>query len=255
LCRLFAVAYSLALFAAAAPVVAADCPGHPAALGTSRVITVDPAHLPRVGTMQYRHTLPLRNHEVVLTFDDRPLPPSTTRVPDTLGAECVQATFFIVGSMAKAHPDLVRRANAEGHTIATHSQHHRVLGRASAAAVERDFESGVELVAAALGNGKAVAPFYRFPGLGRSATLEQYLASHGVLAWSADFEGDDWKHISADQITARVLARIESKDRGILALHDIQPATARALPRLLIAGPTFSHRHVVPTAFGVTSRR
>ena len=157
-------------------------PGHPAALGTSWVITVDPTHLPRVGTMQYRHTLPLRNHEVVLTFDDGPLPPSTTRVLDTLRAKCVQATFFIVGSIARAHPDLVRRANAESYTIATHSQHHRVLGRASAAAVERDFESEVELVAAALGNRKAVAPFYRFPGLGRSAALEQHLASHGVMA-------------------------------------------------------------------------
>jgi peptidoglycan/xylan/chitin deacetylase (PgdA/CDA1 family) len=219
--RLLALACSLALFAAATPVMAADCPGHPAALGTSRVITVGPAQLPRVGTMQYRHTLSLRDHEVVLTFDDGPLPPSTTRILDALRAECVQATFFIVGNMAKAHPDLVRRAHAEGHTIATHSQHHRVLGQASAAAVERDFETGVELVAAALGNRKAVAPFYRFPGFGRSAALEQHLASHGVMAWSADFEGDDWKHISADQITARVLARIERKGRGILVLHDI----------------------------------
>ena len=46
---------------------------------------------------------------------------------------------------------------------------------------------------------------YRFPGLGRSAEVEQYLATRGVMVWSADFPADDWKHISAKQVTARVL--------------------------------------------------
>jgi hypothetical protein len=50
--RLLTFACSLALFAAATPAVAADCRGRPAALGTSRVLTVDPAQIRRVGTMQ-----------------------------------------------------------------------------------------------------------------------------------------------------------------------------------------------------------
>ena len=146
--------------------------------------------------------------------------------------------------MAKAHPDLLRRAHADGHTIATHSQQHRVLGQhASAAEVERDFESGAEMVAVALGDRKAVAPFYRFPGLSRSAALEQHLASRGVMAWSADFGADDWSG-TADQISARVLARIERKGRGILVLHDVQPETARALPKLLRALQA-RHFHIV----------
>jgi peptidoglycan-N-acetylglucosamine deacetylase len=186
--------------------------------------------------MQYPDTLPLRDHEIVLTFDDGPRSPHTARILDALRAECVKATFFMLGNMAKAHADLLQRAHTEGHTIATHSQRHRVLGqRATAAEVERDFESGAELVAAALGDRKAVAPLYRFPGLGRSPTLEQRLASRGVMVWSADFKADDWSGISADQITARVLARIDAKGRGILVLHDIQPETARALPKLLRA--------------------
>ncbi len=53
---------------------AADCPGHPDALGTSRTIVVDPRQYPIIGTMQYAKTLPLEDHEVVLTFDDGPLP-------------------------------------------------------------------------------------------------------------------------------------------------------------------------------------
>jgi hypothetical protein len=53
---------------------AADCPGHPDALGTSRTLVVDPREYPIIGTMQYAKTLPLEDHEVVLTFDDGPLP-------------------------------------------------------------------------------------------------------------------------------------------------------------------------------------
>jgi len=50
-----------------------NCPGHPGALGTSRVLALDPAQYPRVGRMQYPNTLPLNDKEVVLTFDDGPL--------------------------------------------------------------------------------------------------------------------------------------------------------------------------------------
>ena len=231
--------------------MAADCRGRPAALGTSRVLTVNLAQIRRVGTMQFPDTLPLRDHEIVLTFDDGPLPPYTARVLDALRAECVRATFFVLGGMAKAYPSLVRRAHSEGHTIATHSQSHRVLGHGVPEAdVKRDFERGVEMVAAVLGDRNAVAPFYPFPGLGRSAALEQHLASHGVITCSADFVAHDWTHISTDRITARVLARIERKRRGILVHHDIQPATARALPRLLreLRARHFRIVHAVPAS-------
>ena len=61
---------------------AENCPGNPDALGTSRTIVVDPSEHPRIGTMQYEETLPLRDHEVVLTFDDGPLPPRSSQVLD-----------------------------------------------------------------------------------------------------------------------------------------------------------------------------
>src|SRR6201985_3592720 len=70
---------------------AADCPGHPDALGTSRTLVVDPREHPRIGTMQYLETLPLADHEVVLTFDDGPLPHNSNQVLDILAAECVKA--------------------------------------------------------------------------------------------------------------------------------------------------------------------
>ncbi|MGY3621562.1 peptidoglycan/xylan/chitin deacetylase (PgdA/CDA1 family) [Bradyrhizobium sp. USDA 10063] len=53
----------------------ADCPREDM-LGTSRVLAVDPKAYPRVGLKSFPETLSLADHEVVLTFDDGPRPPS-----------------------------------------------------------------------------------------------------------------------------------------------------------------------------------
>ncbi|HEX8827031.1 MAG TPA: hypothetical protein VF778_02855, partial [Xanthobacteraceae bacterium] len=54
---------------AAGPQADTNCPGNPDALGTSRVLSLDPTQYPRVGHMQYPDSLPLNDKEVVLTFD------------------------------------------------------------------------------------------------------------------------------------------------------------------------------------------
>jgi len=95
---------------------AADCPRQ-GTLGTSRILSVDAATTPRVGLKEYPQTLPLEDHEVVLTFDDGPWPPTTPRVLAALAQQCARATFFLIGKPASEHPDLVRRIAAEGHTI------------------------------------------------------------------------------------------------------------------------------------------
>src|SRR6476469_8767078 len=104
--------------------IAAECPGHPDALGTSRTLVVDPHEHPRIGTMQYRETLPLKDHEVVLTFDDGPLPKYSNQILEILAAQCVKATFFLVGRQANANPEGVRKVRNAGHTVATHTQNH-----------------------------------------------------------------------------------------------------------------------------------
>jgi peptidoglycan/xylan/chitin deacetylase (PgdA/CDA1 family) len=213
---------------------AAECPGNPNALGTSRTIVLDPAEHPRLGTLQYDESLPLNDHEVVLTFDDGPLPPYTSRVLDTLAAECVKATFFLVGKMALGYPKVVLREYNEGHTIGGHSQDHPfTFAKMSVDQAAKEIEDGFDSVRTVLGDPKAVAPFFRIPGLLRQKPVEDYLASHGYATWSLDFLADDWTHISAQEIIRRALERIEARGRGILLLHDIQPATALALPTLL----------------------
>ncbi|HXY21475.1 MAG TPA: polysaccharide deacetylase family protein, partial [Burkholderiaceae bacterium] len=103
---------------------AEPCPGNPDALGTSRVLTISPSDFKRIGSMQYTQTLPLNDHEVVLTFDDGPIPPYTNVILDTLASQCVKATYFLVGEMAQAYPSIARRIYNAGHSIGTHSQNH-----------------------------------------------------------------------------------------------------------------------------------
>src|SRR5215468_9355044 len=94
---------------------AQTCPGNSEALGTSRVLTINPGEFTLLGTIQYKQTLPLKDHEVVITFDDGPLPPYTNSILDTLASQCVKATYFLVGQMAHAYPSVVRRIYNEYH--------------------------------------------------------------------------------------------------------------------------------------------
>jgi peptidoglycan-N-acetylglucosamine deacetylase len=222
---------SASLIGAAA---AAECPGNPGALGTSRTIAVDPTEHRRLGVFQYRETLPLNDREVVLTFDDGPLPPYTNHILDVLAKECVKATFFLVGRMATAYPHLVKRAHAEGHTLGNHSQNHPFsFHRMTVDQASREIESGFTSIRAALGDPSGVTHFFRIPGLLRQEPVEAYLASRNYMTWSVDFMADDWTRISASEVVRRALGRLETRGRGILLLHDIQPATALGLATLL----------------------
>jgi peptidoglycan/xylan/chitin deacetylase (PgdA/CDA1 family) len=239
----------LASFAFGTPAVAGECAGNPNAIGTSRTIVVDPRAHGRIGTMSYPETLPLRDKEVVLTFDDGPLPPYTSKILDILKSECIHATFFIVGSMAKAYPALVRRAYEEGHTIGTHSMSHPLAFRKlTEEQAKAQIEDGIAATTAALGDPSHLAPFFRFPGFGRTNAADAYLASRGIMAWGADEPADDWKKISSDEIARRAMRRLESKGGGVLLLHDIHARTLAALPTILkeLKARGFHIVHVVP---------
>ena len=213
---------------------AAECPNHPDAIGTSRTLVVDPTEHPLVGAFNYLESLPLEDHEVVLTFDDGPLPPYTGRVLDILASECVKVTFFMVGQMARAYPDLVKRVYAEGHTIGTHSENHPfTFARMAVEKAAREIEDGFDSVRSALGDPKRVSDFFRIPGLLRQDSVELYLTAQGYQTWSVDFVADDWRHINDKEIARRAISRIEARGKGILLLHDIHKMTALALPQLL----------------------
>ena len=235
---------------AQAPAPARSCPGNPDALGTSRVLTINPGEFIRIGSMQYKQTLPLNDHEVVITLDDGPIPPYSNIILDALDKQCVKATYFMVGEMARNYPSIVRRIYNSGHTIGTHSQNHPLgfqhLGTQS---VERQVDGGIASTINALGDPKALAPFFRIPGLGRSNIVESFLSEHRLVTWSADIDTNDWwRGSTPSQIVQRAMRRLNAKGRGILLMHDIHPATAMALPMLLKELKAGGYRvvHVVP---------
>jgi peptidoglycan/xylan/chitin deacetylase (PgdA/CDA1 family) len=229
---------------------AADCPGHPDALGTSRTLVVDPREHPRIGTMQYRETLPLKDHEVVLTFDDGPLPKYSNQILKMLDDECIKATFFIIGAQAKANPEGVRKLIAAGHTVGTHSMNHPLtFDRMPIEKFEPEIDGGIAWTSAAMTDPtKQLAPFFRIPGLMRAEGVENYLISRGIQVWSADFPADDWRHVSSDRVYQLAIQRLEAKGKGILLLHDIQARTVAALPKIIRDLKARGYRivHVVP---------
>lgn len=243
----------LALSASAA--FASEC-ANPNAIGTSRTIVVDPRDHTRIGTMSYVETLPLAEKEVVLTFDDGPRPPYSTKILDILAAECVKATYFVIGRNAREYPAVVKRIVDEGHTLGTHTQNHPYRGLRDIPAEEglKEIDDGIASTLWALGDkADKLAPFFRYAGFGNTTESEAYLAEKGIMVWGADFPADDWMRIGASEIVRRAIFRLNLKGRGVLLLHDIHPATAVGLPALLAAlkAGGFKIVHVVPAAPGL----
>jgi peptidoglycan/xylan/chitin deacetylase (PgdA/CDA1 family) len=57
---------------------------------------------------------------VALTIDDAPSPEVTPAFLDVLRRHGARATFFVIGSYAERHPELVAAIRAEGHELANH---------------------------------------------------------------------------------------------------------------------------------------
>lgn len=73
--------------------------------------------------------------EIVLTFDDGPDPVGTPAVLEALARHGATATFFVLLTRVRRHPDLVERVRREGHEIALHGVDHQRLTRFSGAEV------------------------------------------------------------------------------------------------------------------------
>jgi peptidoglycan/xylan/chitin deacetylase (PgdA/CDA1 family) len=53
------------------------------------------------------------------------------------------------------------------------------------------------------------------------------------MLWGIDVDSEDWRGDSPDNVISRVLRGLEKLHKGIILMHDVQPSTAEALPRLL----------------------
>ncbi len=214
------------------------CPGNPHALGTERTLTVDARTMPRIGHKEFAGSLPLRDKELVLTFDDGPWPGTTPKVLDALKHECVKAAFFLIGRSAAEYPALARREVAEGHTVGHHTHSHALLNRLPIAAAEAQIDRGIEEDELALYGRRSrepSTPFFRFPGFASTPALLDQLRSRNIVVFGADVWASDWNPMTPDQELQLILARIERVNHGIVLFHDTKAQTARMLPAFLRA--------------------
>ena len=242
----------VALIAWTAAAQAADCPRN-GTLGTSRILGVDAATTPQVGLKNFPQTLPLRDHEVVLTFDDGPWPPTTPRVLAALAQECARATFFLIGKPGSEHPELVRRIAAQGHTIGHHTWLHRSLMQINPSETTEEIDRGIAAVETAL-NGVATSvpstPFFRFPGFETTPATLELLQSRGIVVFGADLWASDWNPMTPKQELKLIIDRLKTARKGIILFHDPKAHTAAMLPAFLryLRDNDYRLVHVVPAA-------
>jgi peptidoglycan/xylan/chitin deacetylase (PgdA/CDA1 family) len=78
--------------------------------------------------------------------------------------------------------------------------------------------------------------------------MEAYLASAGIMNWRANINPDDWMSFSVEQLVSNTLAVLAKARKGVLLLHDPEPKTALALPKLLRRLKSLDYRIVHATA-------
>ncbi len=202
----------------------------PQMLGVSRTILVGaPVH---VGLKTYPQTLDLKDHEVVLTFDDGPAP-ATSRVLAALEAQCARATFFLIGRNAAAMPALVRREIADGDTVGSHSFNHPILRSLPLARAMANIDAGAAAVDKA-SRGRA-SRFFRFPGFADSPALLAALDNKNMPVFGADLWASDWNVMTPQQELDLLMGRLRRAGGGIVLLHDSKKETADMLPAFLAA--------------------
>jgi peptidoglycan/xylan/chitin deacetylase (PgdA/CDA1 family) len=236
----------LFLLASIGGAAGAEC--GPDKLGTSRIAEVGTQGGLLVGLKTYPQTIPLADHEVILTFDDGPDQRTTPQILSALAAECVRVTFFAIGRNVEALPALARREAEEGHNVAHHTFTHpqptlRYMSDSVARAdilkgmiaVEKnaygqDFSAGEPSDLSKL---KLHAPFFRFPGFADTADLRDWFAQNSVGIFGTDLWASDWIEMTPDQELKVVMARLDKAGRGMLLLHDNRQWTADMLPTFL----------------------
>ena len=229
------LAAAIAALAGMASSEAAECPRKDA-LGTSRILNVEAKTTPRVGLKSFPQTLPLADREVVLTFDDGPNPPTTSKVLAALAQECVRATFFLIGVHASQHPDMVKRIAREGHTIGHHTFSHPFMARIPIDKAKSEIDRGIAAVEMALHGASTTTPstpFFRFPYFEATQAELDMLQARGIVVFGADLWASDWNEMTPAQELKLVTDRLAATGKGIVLFHDPKARTAAIMPAFL----------------------
>ncbi|MFJ8198920.1 glycosyltransferase [Streptomyces sp. NPDC096152] len=195
------------------------------------------------------HTARVKARTVALTFDDGPDPVWTPRILDVLRRNHVHATFFVVGTQAVAHPELVRRIVAEGHQIGIHTFTHPDLSRL--APWQRSLELRETQLAVAGAAGVTTA-LLRPPYSSENDMLDdadwsvlRQAGAAGYVTVLSTRDAGDWQRPGTDRVLAR--ATPHGHAGQIVLMHDgggdrsqTVAALGTLVPRLKARGFTFA---------------
>lgn len=164
---------------------------------------------------------------VALTFDDGPNG-GTGSLLDALKECGASATFFLVGSQARRHPELVSRIAAGGHEIACHSESHRSLTDVSEDDLIRELFGPIAAIHEITG---APPRLFRPPGGHFDSRAGKAAADFGLVPvmWSAHcgpYEGGavrTMEEYTASKVTAG----------SVVLMHNCEPTTLGALPGII----------------------
>lgn len=149
---------------------------------------------------------------VYLTFDDGPHPDYTPQMLDVLARHDARATFFVVGSLAQAYPDIIQRIAAEGHTIANHTWKHEDLAGLSRAA----FDETISRTQMVLGD--LATPCLRPPYGSIDAFTREWASDHGLSLLTWDASPSDWLRPPAEEIADYIVQL--ARPGVVLLMHD-----------------------------------
>ena len=206
---------------------------NPNALGVARTVEIDTTGGPGFGFEHFKQLDFLRDHEVVLTFDDGPWPGNTPAVLKALADECTTGIFFSIGKHATYYPEILKQVYAAGHTVGSHTWSHATLTnkKLNDQQKKEEIEKGFAAVKWALGT--APSPFFRFPALQHPPEMVTYLGERNIAMFSCDLDSFDFKAKNAQQVIDVTFKKLDKLGKGIILMHDFHKHTAEALPEML----------------------
>jgi cellulose synthase/poly-beta-1,6-N-acetylglucosamine synthase-like glycosyltransferase/peptidoglycan/xylan/chitin deacetylase (PgdA/CDA1 family) len=206
-------------------------------------------------------TVDTAHQALALTFDDGPDPVWTPQILAVLRKHHVHATFFVVGSAAIDHPDLVRSILADGNEIGVHTLTHADLGSAPAWRQQLEVQGDQQAIAAITGR---AATLLRPPYSSENDAVTdgtwsaiRTAADQGYLTVLTTKDSEDWRRPGVATIERNLAP---SGPQGqILLMHDgggDRDQTVSALDSALTKFTDQGFRvTTVGDAVGITSMR
>lgn len=166
--------------------------------------------------------------QVFLTYDDGPDPRHTPMLLDFLGVYGMRATFFLMGSKAAKHPELVARIARSGHAIGNHSWSHPDLHAESDARILDEIDSTNDVLARITGR---MPTLFRPPyGAFTPAQTQMIRDTRGMRTALWDLDTLDWQKPGVAEIQRRVLGGL--RPGRVVLMHDVHADTVAAAPEI-----------------------